>query len=254
MPDTPVAVADAPAPSIVNTPEPTPEPTPAAILFPTTPNGDPTPKPDVVQPPAVKPGEPAVTTPPPVISDPKPPAEPDVKPAQPAATPAPTDYTLSLPENSPLSVDDLASIAKEAKAANLSKEQADKVVQMQNQYAVNATVRAKAQQEKAMSDAKVLWRKEIESDPEIGGDKLKETTVLSSRAYKAVVSQADRQFIEQLGLDHTPAFTRIMAKIGRLMAEDKVILGNPGGSQRTKTAAEILYPNTPGADGKRPSA
>lgn len=247
-------VVEPPTPSIVNTPEPTPAPGPEAKLYKDTPNGEPPAKTPDVTPTPEKPVVPEAIVKPPV-TDTKDPTKPEPDPAKPADPKAPTDYTLVLPENSLLTPEDLASIAKEAKASGLTKEQAEKVVVSQNQVVATTTARIKAQQEEAIVKAKVEWRKEIESDPEIGGDKLAETTVMASRAYKSVVSPADRQYIESVGLDHTPQFTRIMAKIGRMMSEDRLVLGNPGGAPSPMSAAEKLYgKTTPGADGKMPAA
>ena len=242
----------APPASIMNTPPPVPK-APESVLFPTTPTGTPPVVPPAATPPPVVP--PAAPTEPTKPTEPTPP----VVPATPAATPAELD--LKLPEGSLLTAEDLASIQKDAKAKGLTKEQAEGVLKEQNQLATNVAGRVqaqvKAQQDKALADAKVLWKSEVEKDPVLGGEHIAETALLSSRGYHALTTPEERKVIEQTGMDFHPLFVKMMAKVGKLLGEDnRLVLGQLGGraedlSTTEAKAARMYGKTTPGANGQK---
>ena len=245
--------------SIVNTPPPAPKP-PEATLFPTTPSGTP---PTPVQP-ATPPAPVAPATPPSVPpatpEEPKPPvtpATPEV-PATPAATY--TEKDLKLPDGSLLSAEKQAALVKDAKTAGLSKEKAQELlnsheaVAKETQAAFQA--QAKANQDKALEAAKVLWKSEVEKDPVLGGEHIAETALLSSRGYQALTTPEERKVIESTGMDFHPIFVKMMAKVGKLLGEDsRLVLGQTGGRQEDLStpeakAAKLFGKTTPGANGR----
>ena len=242
----------APPASIMNTPPPVPK-APESVLFPTTPTGTPPVVPPAATPPPVVP--PVAPTEPTKPTEPTPP----VVPATPAATPAELD--LKLPEGSLLTAEDLASIVKDAKEAGLSKEEAEGVLKEQNQLATNVAGRVqaqvKAQQDKALESAKVLWKSEVEKDPVLGGEHIAETALLSSRGYHALTTPEERKVIEQTGMDFHPLFVKMMAKVGKLLGEDnRLVLGQLGGlaedlSTTEAKAARMYGKTTPGANGQK---
>lgn len=237
-------------PTIVNTPPAAPAPTPESKLFANTSNGDPK-----APPPAAPPAPALAATPPPAVPEPpKVPTEP-IKPEAPKApaTP-PTDYTLVLPENSPLGAEDLAAIAKEAKDAGLPKEKAESLLKTYNQLAVNTQVRVEKQQQDAFQQTKTQWKDAIAKDPEMGGDNYAETVALSSRAFQALASPELQVWADKTGLGNYPEFVRMMAKAGRMMAEDKLVLGQIGGAPANRDPASVLYgKTTPDGTGKKTS-
>lgn len=241
------ATADVPT-SIVNTPEPPPAPTPEATLFKTTP-GEPTQKAEE------KPGSPEAPLKP-ATEEIKPPTDvtkpgDTAKPAPPATPP--TDYELKLPKDSVLNEEDLAAIAKEAKDAGLTKEKAEEVLNSRNALAVKTVERMKTQQETAWKAEQVAYKDIVAKDPEMGGEHLTETVMLASRGFKATASPELQKLVDQTGLGSHPEYVRQMAKIGRMMAEDKLVLGQVGGAPESRDAASVLYARTtPGADGKKP--
>lgn len=235
-------------PSIVETPEPKPEPTMAEALYAKTPGEV---KPPVVQSPdVVKPDTPET-----VITDTKPPKEPAKDQAKPAGEATPVEYDLKLPENSPLTTEDLAALSKEAKDKGLTKEQAEARLKTENDVAVRTATRVQQNQEAAVKAEQSKWIDMVKADPEIGGDKFKETAVLASRAYNKLASPAMKEIVNKAGFGNHPEFVRMMAKAGRMMAEDTVIAGRSGGVTAEKSTAAAMYgATTPGADGKIPGA
>lgn len=229
--------------SIVETPEPTPAPTLEEKLYAKTPNGEAPPAPEKTDAPA------------PVITDPKAPAEPEKEPAKPATPPVPTDYTLALPENSPLTKEDLDARAKSAKERGLTKDQAEAELKTENDVAVRTMARFQEKQTADTKAAQTLWVETIKADPELGGDRYNQTVVEASRAFKATASPELQKIIRDSGLGNHPEYVRQMAKFGRMMGEDTMIAGRSGGVAVQKTTAQKMYgATTPGADGKLPGA
>lgn len=228
-------------PSIVETPEPTPAPTTEQKLYPDTPDG----KAPPVVPDALAP----------VITDPKAPTETVPEPAKPATPPVPTDYTLALPENSPLTKEDLDSHAKSAKERGLTKDQAEAELKTENDVAVRTMTRFQEKQTADTKAAQTLWVETIKADPELGGDRYNQTVVEASRAFKATASPELQKIIRDSGLGNHPEYVRQMAKFGRMMGEDTMIAGRSGAVAIKKSRAESMYgATTPGADGKMPGA
>lgn len=241
----PAAAPEAPV-TIVETPEQAPLPKTEEKLYPDTPNGE-------VTPPVVEPEK--KDAPAPVITDPKAPTEPAKDLAKPAGDPVPVDYTLALPENSPLTKEDLDLIAKDAKEKGLTKEQAEARLKSENDVAARTVARAQIQQETLVKQEQAKWVDMIKNDPEIGGDKYNQTVAEASRAFKATASPELQDLVRKTGLGNHPEYVRQMAKIGHLIGEDTMIAGRSGVVPSKKSTAESLYgATTPGADGRMPGA
>lgn len=242
MPD-PITVQGS---TILTAEPPAPPKSPEAVLFPTnTPPVTPPVTPDPTVPPVTPPVVPPVTPPPVTPSEPpKPPEEPP-KPGAPAApAAAPTDYALTLPTDSPLTPEELATVQKEAKDAGLTKEKAEQMLQSKDQTARAAQTRLQEQQAKAFEATKTQWRSDVEKDPEMGGDKFNETVALSSRAFKTLASPELQIWAEKTGLGSYPEFVRLMAKVGKLMSEDRLIRGSVNEPPAKKSPEEILFGKT----------
>ena len=234
-------------PTIVETPEPKAAPTAAESLYKTTPNGDA--KVDAPVPEEKKDATAPVTT------ETKPPTEKATEPAKPAAEAKPVEYDLKLPENSPLTKEDLDARAKSAKERGLTKEQAEAELKTENDVAVRTMARFQEQQNQTVKAEQVKWVDSIKNDPELGGDRYNQTVAEASRAFKATASPELQEIIRKSGLGNHPEYVRQMAKIGRMMAEDTVVPGRSGGVSQPKSTAEEWYgKTTPGEDGKLPGA
>ncbi|HYD35962.1 MAG TPA: hypothetical protein VD999_07930 [Vitreimonas sp.] len=83
---------------------------------------------------------------------------------------------------------------------------------------------------------------------EIFGDKWEETQLVVERASKMFVDQDDAAFFNETGLGSHPTFVKIMAKVGKLLQEDKAFsegANNAGFTPDANTAkAEIARLNT----------
>lgn len=229
---------------ILETPEPKPEPTKEQVLYKGTPDGKEPPAPAV-----------EVKVEAPVTTDPKTPTDPAKKVVEPTPEAVPTEYDLKLPENSPLTKEDLSERLKSAKERGLTKEQAEAELKTENDVAARTVQRYQQYQEKLIKDAQATWYEAVKNDPEIGGDKFKETAILASRAYRELASPAMQKLVKDAGFENHPELVRMMVKAGRLMGEDTVIPGRSGGVALKKSTQESWYgATTPGADGKLPGA
>ena len=233
------------SPSILNEPpkETPAEKTPEEKLFPNdkpaetkpdaTANKGDAPKPEPIEP------KPVETKP-----EEKPKEEPkptsDSKPST-ADNKSPIDYeSLKLPEGSLLSNDELAFIKKEAKEQGLSLEEVQGVLEVKND-AVKAFL---ARQNQSVQAAQKEWKEAWLKDPEYGGDKLKESTELAKRAWDRFADSELKKLADQTGFGNHPSVLRMMARIGKLMSEDRLVRGQVGGAPEKKSPEEILYGKT----------
>lgn len=156
------------------------------------------------------------------------PTETVTKPPEKVATTTPTDYTLDLPENSALTKEDLDSTLKEAKEAGLSAEEAKEMLQSKDQVAKVAQTRLIQKQEQDLKAMVVTWRDQVKNDPELGGERLAQTAIKASRAFKAIASPAMQEFCQKTGFADHPEMVRAMMKVYDLIGEDKFIRGTTG--------------------------
>lgn len=176
----------------------------------------------------------------------KPPEE-VTKPEEKTTAKPPEEYDLKAPEGSLLSAEDVAQTLKDAKAAGLTKEQAETLLTSKDQGAKAL----KTRQDTAFEQTKVQWKKDVENDPEMGGEKHTETVTLANRAFKTLASADLQIWAEKTGLGNYPEFVRLMAKVGRMMGEDRLIRGTVEAPETQKAPETLLYgKTTPGANGK----
>lgn len=155
-----------------------------------------------------------------------------------APTTTQTDYTLDLPENSALTKEDVDATLKEAKAAGLPVEKAKELLQSKDLLAKTAQSRLAQKQEQDMKSLAQTWKDQIKNDPEIGGEKLQETAIKASRAFKAVFDSETQNFIDKMGFGNYPGLVKGMLKVHELIGEDRFIKGSTGVTQTSPTTME----------------
>lgn len=205
---------------------PTPAPSAPAPVAPVS-----TPAPEA---PAVKPAEAAPAAPATQGDKPAAPVDKPVegeKPAEPPAKVVPEKYELKLSENSLGDAALIERVADYAKSQGLSQDEAAALL---------------VDQEKMVStlveNQKQGWLKQAQVDPEIGGEKLGETSELSRRALETFDTDGKlRKELERFGYGNHPEVLRFTAKIGRMISEDKSVRGGFAPIGEKKSTAEILY-------------
>ena len=146
----------------------------------------------------------------------------------------PEPYEIEAPEGYPITPENLKSLNAHFNELGLTKEQAEKALAYRaEQYAAFQA----SQQAQRKS-----WITEIQADKEYGGEKFKETVADAKRA----LAQFDeggtiRTLLEETGYGDNPAIIKVFAKVGRAMAEDKIV--GKGGAGGKKPLAERLYSN-----------
>ncbi len=180
--------------------------------------------PPVVTPPAdPKPTEPdkstAVTGP----VDGAPPKEPEVK--------VPEKYDLKLPGETLLDEGAIERTAAYAKEHGLSNDAAQEALNRHSQ----------ALTDHVDNQAKV-WMAEAKADPQVGGEKYNENIQLARRVVAKYGNDAFRDMLEKWGYGENVEVIRVFAGIGKVMGEDKLVVGPTTGSTKPKTAQELMYP------------
>lgn len=163
----------------------------------------------------------------------------DEKPAEEAKPEgAPEKYEdFKLPEGVTVDAAAVESFTPIAKELNLSQEQAQKLVDY------FAKVRGDEVQAsvKAVADLRTGWVGTAKADQEIGGAKFTENLSVAKTALDKFGTPQLRDALNQTGLGDHPEVIRFFHRVGRALAEDKVVTGSPG--SQAKTLAERMYPN-----------
>ena len=157
----------------------------------------------------------------------------------------PDSYDLKMPEGSLLQTADLDKLKAEAKEMGLSNEEAQEYLESQDR-AVKGYHDA---QEKHVAEIKKQWIEDAKADKIVGGEKFKENMEVANRAFKNFVDQNDptevsfcTTLLEDYGFGNNPMFLRIFTRIGRAMAEDKLVHAQSQSGGGPKDAASVMYP------------
>ncbi len=149
----------------------------------------------------------------------------------------PEKYDLKLEEGSlldPSHVEQFESFAKEKK---MTQEQAQEFLQREHK-AIQSFYES---QQQKFEQTKEAWKQQTISDPEIGGEKFNENIELAHRALKQFGSETFMQAIESTGYGNHPEMVRVFARIGKMMAESKIVTPGTQTGGPSKNMADIFY-------------
>lgn len=140
---------------------------------------------------------------------------------------------FNLPEGVEIDSETMTSAAELFKEAGLSKEQAQKFVDMQ----VALNERSNASNE-AVRDG---WLESAKSDKEYGGDKFDESVGIAVQAVKKFGNPELEKMLNETGVGNHPEMIRLLKRVGDLTREDNPL--NPGNPPAAELSTlEILYP------------
>jgi len=162
-----------------------------------------------------------------------PPAEAQKPPEAPVV---PEKYDLKLPEGAPLDAAHLDAVGSFAKDLKLPQDAAQKLVE-RDASLLTSFQEAKAKEWNGMVTG---WGEQTKADPEIGGEKFTEMTGAAKAAIERFGSPALKEMLNKTGAGNHPELVRIFARIGKAMADDKMVPGSPGGNAPVD-AASLLY-------------
>lgn len=150
------------------------------------------------------------------------------------------DYdSLDAPEDSLLSEADMERILARAKEEGLSKEAAQKYVDVAQEVLSENQKRIS----QAHSELSEQWVDQVKSDKEIGGEKFDESLKL---AHKAISKFGTDEFIESLNetkFGNNPEVVRIFARIGKAMSPDSLVVSDSH-MKTEKRMEDVFYPET----------
>ena len=145
-----------------------------------------------------------------------------------------------MPEKSLLTKEDLAEIAKVAASQGLSKAQAQSLVERESGVVAKIKDGARVAAQKEVDKLYETWGEQSKNDPEIGGEKFKETKALAKRAMNL-----DPQFKDLLLASpwaNHPGVLKFLAKVGALTREDAPVGGTSVNAPVQKDARARWYP------------
>jgi len=161
-----------------------------------------------------------------------------VDPAAPVIPPVPVAYDLKVPDKSLLDAASVEKIASFAKDRGFSQEQAQALLERDNQNAVAS----EAAQQAALKEQSQQWVKDVMTDKEIGGKDAKQNVALAHRVIERFASPVLVQQLRETGLGNHPELLRLFVNVGKMMSDDQLITGS-GTPKIEKSAAEVFYPN-----------
>jgi hypothetical protein len=153
---------------------------------------------------------------------------------------SPEKYELNLAEESLLDQTDVDRITADARELGLSNEDAQEMLTLESE----AISRYQVKIDDNVKEVREAWKKEAEKDKEIGGENFKESVELANRVIERFGSDSLRESLNKTSFGDHPEVIRIFSKIGKLMADDKLVIPNsqsPGGEVPVE---ELFYGNS----------
>jgi hypothetical protein len=150
---------------------------------------------------------------------------------------APEKYEFKAPEGVTLDEKEMAKYEPIFREANLTNEVAQKLI---DQYAADHKAKdsdAVAQIVKVHDE----WLGQLKADPVIGGLNFDTTAKHAQSVIARYGTPELKQFLKESPVGSHPELVRMLATIGKAMAEDTVIVGTPTTSIGSR--ADVMYPS-----------
>ena len=144
---------------------------------------------------------------------------------------------FTVPEGMELNKEVAAEFMPVAKELNLTQDQAQSLVNLQSKQMQELS----SAQEKTWADTQDKWREDSKSDKDFGGEKFDENVALAKTALDKLGTSELRDLLDVTGTGNHPEVIRLLVKVGKLIGEDNVNLGNVAG-EGPKDPARVLFP------------
>jgi hypothetical protein len=152
---------------------------------------------------------------------------------------APETYEdFQIPEGMELDKAALEAFAPVAKEANLSQEQAQRLVSL---YAGQLQQATEANQ-KAWTDMQEQWVSQAKEDKEFGGRNFDQSLGLAATAMEKFGTDELKEVLNATGAGNNPELIRFFVRVGKALGEAEVSFGKSNG-RAPRDRASILYPN-----------
>lgn len=151
----------------------------------------------------------------------------------------PEKYDLKLPAGSLLDAQALERTATFAKENGLTNKEAQAILERES-ASIASYVES---QREALAEKTKEWVETVKNDKEIGGEGFNKTVEMAKRVVDRYGSDSLKQALNDSGLGNHPELVRFVARIGKAMTEDQLILpgSQPAGK---KSPEETFYPST----------
>lgn len=142
----------------------------------------------------------------------------------------PDEYDLKLSDDSLLNEDALSKLSETAKELGLTNEQAQKLVDSQNDAVRNYQQQAEENWKQQIDS----WSEAVKNDKEMGGEKFDETVSLAQSAIEKFAPAEFKDALNESGYGNHPELVRTFARIGKWIGEDTpaAAQSDGGGSRR----------------------
>ncbi len=123
-----------------------------------------------------------------------------------------------------------------AKELKLTQEQAQRIADL----GVKQSERWAQAQQEVLQQAETQWLEQVQTDKEIGGDKLQENVAVALKAIDTFGSPELKAFLKESRLGNHPEMIRFAYRAGKAIADDSVV---PGG-RSTNGERKPFYPHS----------
>lgn len=191
------------------------------------------------QEPEAKPAETAAAAPtPPVEAAPAEAKPKETKLTEAPAKVAPEKYEIKIPQGVDQKyVDEFLEYARAMRFSNEeAQRQIDREATIQDRHMKN--------QQANFDKVKDGWADQAKFDPEIGGDAFARNVEYAKRVVERFGSSEFKKALDETGLGNHPELLRVFSRIGKSMADDRLVISNGAEPKRAKSHAEMLYGGT----------
>lgn len=145
-------------------------------------------------------------------------------------------YEFAFGEGVEVDQEMITELTEIAKGAKIPPEAAQKIAEL----GVKQAARFAEALESQISETHKAWREQAEKSPDIGGDKLEGALASAKRALDQFGSDDLRAFLNESGLGNHPEVIRTFARVGEMLADDKLVTGREAAAQKPAGLASIL--------------
>ena len=149
----------------------------------------------------------------------------------------PTEVELKLPEGTLLKPETVEQIKSLAKEKNLSSEVAQELLNREH-LALDSFHK---QQVDLVEKTKQVWAEESKKDAEIGGESFGRNLELAKRALEKFATPKFIEEIDSSGYGNHPELIRIFSRIGKMIANDSLVMANSHGVSNAKSLEDVFY-------------
>ena len=148
---------------------------------------------------------------------------------------------FKLPEGVTVDADSLKPATELFAETGLSQDQAQKFIDL----AMARETAAAHKSVQAFVDLQNQWVSEIKADPDIGGDRLKNSLASANRAIDRLNVPGLREALNFTGAGNHPAIVKAFVRLGQMIAEDRFRPGHLARPEVPRSPAEVIYDGHP---------